>query len=269
MPRRLRQPVRRGPARSPAPGQPAPAPRPPWRSSRDHRQIQARRAVRRRQPRGRRRPAPRQAPAAPRRHAAAARCRGRAPPAARPAPARAAAMPSAMSTRSSATRSKPRASRRSTRSDLPAPGGPISSTPSPARLAQLPWICMTAQSGPVSAERKLPCRLAGGSASVRAAMISRSDIAAAAARIAGLCPPHAAPSTSTGAELGLGFPVTLKLELLQHAGSFKPRGAFNRLLSAQRAGGRRHRRVGRQPWRRGRLCRPRAGRDSGDLRARR
>ena len=37
----------------------------------------------------------------------------------------------------------------------------------------------------------------------------------------------------TGAELGLGFPVTLKLELLQHAGSFKPRGAFNRLLSAE------------------------------------
>ena len=32
--------------------------------------------------------------------------------------------------------------------------------------------------------------------------------------------------------MGLGFPVTLKLELLQHAGSFKPRGAFNRLLSA-------------------------------------
>lgn len=27
-------------------------------------------------------------------------------------------------------------------------------------------------------------------------------------------------------------PVTMKLELLQHAGSFKPRGAFNRLLSA-------------------------------------
>lgn len=31
-------------------------------------------------------------------------------------------------------------------------------------------------------------------------------------------------------ELGLGFEVTLKLELLQHAGSFKPRGAFNRIL---------------------------------------
>ena len=33
-------------------------------------------------------------------------------------------------------------------------------------------------------------------------------------------------------DLGLEFPVTLKLELLQHTGSFKPRGAFNRLLSA-------------------------------------
>jgi len=36
----------------------------------------------------------------------------------------------------------------------------------------------------------------------------------------------------SAADLGLGFPVTLKLELLQHTGSFKPRGAFNRLLSA-------------------------------------
>jgi threonine dehydratase len=34
-----------------------------------------------------------------------------------------------------------------------------------------------------------------------------------------------------GAELGLGdFPVTLKLELLQHSGSFKARGAFANLL---------------------------------------
>ena len=32
-------------------------------------------------------------------------------------------------------------------------------------------------------------------------------------------------------DLGLGIPVALKLELLQHAGSFKPRGAFNHLLS--------------------------------------
>jgi threonine dehydratase len=33
-------------------------------------------------------------------------------------------------------------------------------------------------------------------------------------------------------DLDIGAPVMLKLELLQHAGSFKPRGAFNRLLSA-------------------------------------
>lgn len=32
-----------------------------------------------------------------------------------------------------------------------------------------------------------------------------------------------------------GFPVVLKLELLQHTGSFKPRGAFNRMLAAQNA----------------------------------
>lgn len=30
---------------------------------------------------------------------------------------------------------------------------------------------------------------------------------------------------------GVGHPLTLKLELLQHTGSFKPRGAFNNLLS--------------------------------------
>ena len=62
-------------------------------------------------------------------------------------------------------------------------------------------------------------------------MISRSNIAAAAARIDGYVR-HTPLLCLTDAELGLGFPVTLKLELLQHAGSFKPRGAFNRLLSA-------------------------------------
>ena len=63
-------------------------------------------------------------------------------------------------------------------------------------------------------------------------MISRSDIAAASARIAGYIR-HTPLLCLTGSELSLGCPVTLKLELLQHAGSFKPRGAFNRLLSAQ------------------------------------
>ena len=34
-----------------------------------------------------------------------------------------------------------------------------------------------------------------------------------------------------GSAFGLSHPVALKLELLQHTGSFKPRGAFNNLLS--------------------------------------
>jgi threonine dehydratase len=62
-------------------------------------------------------------------------------------------------------------------------------------------------------------------------MISRSDIAAAAARV-GEFVRHTPLLRLEAAELGLGVPVALKLELLQHAGSFKPRGAFNRLLSA-------------------------------------
>jgi threonine dehydratase len=61
-------------------------------------------------------------------------------------------------------------------------------------------------------------------------MISRSEIAAAAVRIAGYVR-HTPLLCLADADLGLGYPVTLKLEFLQHAGSFKPRGAFNRLLS--------------------------------------
>jgi threonine dehydratase len=39
---------------------------------------------------------------------------------------------------------------------------------------------------------------------------------------------------ATGAELGLDeFPLTFKLELLQHAGSFKTRGAFSNLLTRE------------------------------------
>lgn len=62
-------------------------------------------------------------------------------------------------------------------------------------------------------------------------MISRRDIAAAQARI-GKHVRHTPLLRLAAAELGLGFPVTLKLEILQHTGSFKPRGAFNRLLAA-------------------------------------
>lgn len=57
------------------------------------------------------------------------------------------------------------------------------------------------------------------------------DIQAAAARLA----PHLRRTpvlTLAGPELGLPGAVTLKLEFLQHTGSFKARGAFNRLLTA-------------------------------------
>ncbi len=62
-------------------------------------------------------------------------------------------------------------------------------------------------------------------------MLTRSDIEAAAARIA----PHVRHTPVLdidAASLGCAWPATLKLELLQHSGSFKVRGAFNRLLNA-------------------------------------
>ena len=60
---------------------------------------------------------------------------------------------------------------------------------------------------------------------------SREDISAAHARIAAHVrhtPVWRLPADAFGHD----GPVSLKLELLQHAGSFKPRGAFNTLLSA-------------------------------------
>ena len=63
-------------------------------------------------------------------------------------------------------------------------------------------------------------------------MISRADITAAAGRIDRYV--RRTPLLRiSGAEFGLPFRVCLKLELLQHSGSFKPRGAFNRLLSTE------------------------------------
>jgi len=61
-------------------------------------------------------------------------------------------------------------------------------------------------------------------------MLTSSEIDRAAARISGRVR-RTPVMTVAGEEFGLGFPLTLKLELLQHAGSFKPRGAFNRMLS--------------------------------------
>ncbi len=63
-------------------------------------------------------------------------------------------------------------------------------------------------------------------------MIAPDDIARAAARIA----PHVRETPVMALErgaFGIAVPITLKLELLQHTGSFKPRGAFNRILSSQ------------------------------------
>lgn len=60
---------------------------------------------------------------------------------------------------------------------------------------------------------------------------SRAEIEAAADRIR----PHVRRTPvmrMAGEDLGLPMPLILKLELLQAAGSFKPRGAFNRMLSA-------------------------------------
>lgn len=62
-------------------------------------------------------------------------------------------------------------------------------------------------------------------------MITPADVETAARRIDGRIR-HTPVLWLEADELGLGFPIALKLELLQHAGSFKPRGAFNRILSA-------------------------------------
>ncbi|MEU5563976.1 threonine/serine dehydratase [Micromonospora musae] len=60
-------------------------------------------------------------------------------------------------------------------------------------------------------------------------MVDRSDVEAAAALIAGRVR-QTPVLTVDGGEFGVPGRLSLKLELLQHAGSFKPRGAFNRML---------------------------------------
>jgi threonine dehydratase len=70
-------------------------------------------------------------------------------------------------------------------------------------------------------------------------VISHDDVVAAAERIAG----HVLRTPtlpSPGLSAHLGAPVTVKLELLQRTGSFKPRGAFAKMLGlsdAERAAG--------------------------------
>lgn len=62
-------------------------------------------------------------------------------------------------------------------------------------------------------------------------LISPADIERAARRIEGRVRETPVVALEAGA-FGIEARLTLKLELLQHTGSFKPRGAFNRLLSA-------------------------------------
>ena len=64
-------------------------------------------------------------------------------------------------------------------------------------------------------------------------MINRSDVEAARARIAGRVRHTPLSEVDPGTFAG---PTWLKLEYLQHTGTFKARGAFNRLLSAAEQG---------------------------------
>jgi threonine dehydratase len=59
-------------------------------------------------------------------------------------------------------------------------------------------------------------------------LLDRGDVEAAARRIGG----QVRPTPSYEVRPGLWF----KLEMLQHSGSFKARGAFNRILAAREAG---------------------------------
>jgi threonine dehydratase len=64
-----------------------------------------------------------------------------------------------------------------------------------------------------------------------ATIVERADIEAARRRIAGHV--RSTPVLETGAgSFGMEMPLVLKLELMQHTGSFKPRGAFNKMLAS-------------------------------------
>jgi len=63
-------------------------------------------------------------------------------------------------------------------------------------------------------------------------MITAADVSQAHLRIRGRIRRTPVVELPPGT-FGLPAPLSLKLELLQHAGSFKPRGAFNRVLSSR------------------------------------
>ena len=65
-------------------------------------------------------------------------------------------------------------------------------------------------------------------------VITRAEVEAAAERVGGRVRRTPVVEVEPDA-FGAGAPLALKLELLQHTGSFKPRGIFNRLLAAGRS----------------------------------
>jgi threonine dehydratase len=68
-------------------------------------------------------------------------------------------------------------------------------------------------------------------ASAEAPLVTRQDVDEARTRIAGYVRTTPVLRLERGV-LGLAGEIVLKLELTQHTGSFKPRGAFNKLLSS-------------------------------------
>jgi threonine dehydratase len=92
------------------------------------------------------------------------------------------------------------------------------------------WLCIATYVDRIVVEKKAACgsecRMAAS-----AIMINRHAVSAAASRISQYVR-HTPLLRASDGEFSIRSPVVLKLELLQHAGSFKPRGAFNRLLSA-------------------------------------
>src|SRR5262249_14122144 len=76
-----------------------------------------------------------------------------------------------------------------------------------------------------------PCRWLESSAVMKETMISRSEIQQASDRIVDRVRQTPVIALEEGA-FGIDARIVLKLELLQHTGSFKPRGAFTRILSA-------------------------------------
>jgi threonine dehydratase len=90
---------------------------------------------------------------------------------------------------------------------------------------------MTIYSARFAAEKEATCAH-GKHVRASSIMIDRDAIASAASRISGRVR-HTPLLRVSAEDFSIKLPVTLKLELLQHSGSFKSRGAFNRMLSAE------------------------------------